>query len=50
MKKLLISIVGFAFICTVRATVDNDVIIKGLPVTVVSSGKSYKVFEQYPEL
>jgi hypothetical protein len=48
MKKLLILLVGFAFICTVRATVDDDRIIEGLPVTVVSSGKSYKVFEQYP--
>ena len=48
MKKLLILLVGFAFVCTVRATVDADQIIEGLPVKVVSSGKSYKVFEQYP--
>jgi hypothetical protein len=48
MKKLLIPILGFAFICTVRATVDDDRKIEGLPVTVISSGKSYKVFEQYP--
>ena len=48
MKKLLIPLLGFAFICTVRSAVDNDGEIKGLPVTVVSSGKSYKVFEQYP--
>src|ERR1700730_14530103 len=48
MKKLLFLLVGFAFICTVRATVDDDRIIEGLPVTVISSGKSYKVFEQYP--
>jgi hypothetical protein len=48
MKKLLILLVGFAFICTVRATVDDDRIIEGLPVKVISSGKSYKVFEQYP--
>ena len=48
MKKLLFLLVGFAFICTVRATVDDDLMIKGLPVKVVSSGKSYKVFEQYP--
>ena len=48
MRKLLILLVGFAFICTVRATVDAEQIIEGLPVTVVSSGKSYKVFEQYP--
>src|ERR1700722_4608085 len=48
MKKLLIPLLGFAFICTVRATVDDDRKIEGLPVTVISSGKSYKVFEQYP--
>jgi hypothetical protein len=48
MKKLLILLVGFAFTCTVRATVDDDLMIKGLPVKVISSGKSYKVFEQYP--
>jgi hypothetical protein len=48
MKKLLILLAGFAFIYTVRATVDGDQIIEGLPVKVVSSGKSYKVFEQYP--
>jgi hypothetical protein len=48
MKKLLILLVGFAFICTISATVDAEEIIEGLPVTVVSSGKSYKVSEQYP--
>jgi hypothetical protein len=48
MKKLLILFVGFAFVYTVRATVDTEQIIEGLPVKVVSSGKSYKVFEQYP--
>src|SRR5271165_2921287 len=48
MKKLLVLLVGFASICTVRAAVDDDWIEEGLPVTVVSSGKSYKVFEEYP--
>jgi hypothetical protein len=48
MKKLLILLVGFAFMCTVKATVISDLIIEGLPVKVVSSGKDYKVFEQYP--
>jgi hypothetical protein len=48
MKNLLIPFIGFALICTGRATVNSDQIIKGLPVKVVSSGRSYKVFEQYP--
>jgi hypothetical protein len=48
MKKLLILLISFAFICTVKATDIADVIIEGLPVKVLSSGKSYKVFEQYP--
>ena len=48
MKKLLILLAGFALTYTVRATVDGDQIIEGLPVKVVSSGESYKVFEQYP--
>ena len=48
MRKLPILLLGFAFICTVRATVDDNQIIEGLPVKLVSSGKSYKVFEQYP--
>ena len=48
MKKLLILLISFTFICTVKATNIDDVIIKGLPVKVLSSGKSYKVFEQYP--
>jgi hypothetical protein len=48
MKKLLILFAGFAIIHTVRASVDAEQIIEGLPVTVVTSGKSYKVFEQYP--
>ena len=48
MRKLLIPLLGLAFISTVQATVDDDKVIAGLPVTVVSSGRSYKVFEQYP--
>ena len=49
MKTLFILLVfGFALIGTVQATVIADVIIEGLPVKVISSGKSYKVFEQYP--
>src|SRR6202022_289252 len=44
----LILLISFAFICTVKATDIADVIIEGLPVKVLSSGKSYKVFEQYP--
>ena len=48
MRKLLIPLIGFAFVCTGRATVDDAQKIEGLPVTVVSSGRSYKVFEQYP--
>ena len=48
MKNPLILLVGVAFVHTVKATVVADLIIKGLPVKVLSSGKSYKVFEQYP--
>ena len=48
MKTLLILLIGFAFICTAKATDIDDLIITGLPVKVLSSGKSYKVFEQYP--
>jgi hypothetical protein len=48
MKTLLILLVGFAFVCSVKATAIADVIIEGLPVKVISSGKGYKVFEQYP--
>ena len=48
MKKLLTLLVGLAFICTVKATVIADVMIEGLPIKVIASGKKYKVFEQYP--
>src|ERR1700730_7314826 len=48
MKKLLVLLVGFAFVCAVKVAVIADLIIEGLPVKVLSSGKSYKVFEQYP--
>jgi hypothetical protein len=48
MKQLLILLLGFAFTCSVRATMIADEIVKGLPVQVVSPSRSYKVFEQYP--
>ena len=49
MKKLLILLVSLTFICTLKASdVTADLIVKGSPVKVLSSGKSYKVFEQYP--
>ncbi len=48
MKKLLILLFGCASICHVKATVVADLVVQGLPVNVISSGKSYKVFEQYP--
>jgi hypothetical protein len=48
MKQLLILLAGFAFACSVKATVIADEIVKGLPVQVVSPSRSYKVFEQYP--
>ena len=44
----LILLVGFASICTVGAAVEDEQMIANLPVTIVSSGRSYKVFEQYP--
>jgi hypothetical protein len=48
MKWFLILLISFAFIDTIKATVIADMIIEGLPVKVLSSGRSYKVFEQYP--
>lgn len=49
MKKLLILLVSLTFICTLKASdIVADLIVKGLPVKVLSSGTSYKVFEQYP--
>ena len=48
MKTLLILLISFVFICTAKATDIDDLIITGLPVKVLSSGKRYKVFEQYP--
>jgi hypothetical protein len=48
MKKLSILLIGLTLICTVKATVVAELIVKGLPVKVISSGKAYKVFEQYP--
>jgi hypothetical protein len=48
MKKLFILLVSFIFVYTVKANVVADVLIEGLPVKVISSGRGYKVFEQYP--
>lgn len=48
MKWFLILLISFAFICSIKATVFADVIVEGLPIKVLPSGKSYKVFEQYP--
>ena len=47
MRKSLILFISFAFICTLNASEIADLTAKGLPVNVLSSGKSYKVFEQY---
>jgi hypothetical protein len=47
-KKSLILSISFAFICALNASELADLTAKGLPVNVLSSGKSYKVFEQYP--
>lgn len=48
MKGFLIMLINLAFVCTIKASVVADVLIEGLPVKVLSSGRSYKVFEQYP--
>jgi hypothetical protein len=40
-------LVCFALISTIKATIIADVLIEGLPVKVLPSGSSYKVFEQY---
>lgn len=49
MKKPLILLISFTFICTLKASdIVADLVVKGLPVKVLSSGNSYKVFEQYP--
>jgi hypothetical protein len=48
MKWFFILLVNCAFMGTIKATVVADVLIEGLPVKVLSSGRSYKVFEQYP--
>ena len=48
MKCFLILLISFAFICAIKATIIADMIIEGLPIKVLSSGKTYKVFEQYP--
>jgi hypothetical protein len=48
MKCFYILLISYAFVCTMKATVVADVVVEGLPVKVLSAGKSYKVFEQYP--
>src|ERR1700683_491535 len=48
MKKLFLTFVGFAFICTAKAAIIAEVTIEGLPVKVISSARGYEVFEQYP--
>lgn len=48
MKTPLILLISLAFICTLRAGEIADLILQGLPVRVLSPGRSYKVFEQYP--
>ncbi len=48
MKKLLILLVGWVSICTVKGTVIADLVVEGLPVKVIPSNRSFKVFEQYP--
>ena len=49
MKKLTILLISLTFSCTLKAIdITTDLVIHGLPVKVVSYGKSYKVFEQYP--
>ena len=48
MRKSLILFIGLAFIYTLKASENADLTANGLPVQVLSSGKSYKVFEQYP--
>src|ERR1700681_1292841 len=47
-KWFFILLINCAFMGTIKATVVADVLIEGLPVKVLSSGRSYKVFEQYP--
>src|SRR6202163_1511566 len=47
-KWFFILLINCAFMGTIKATVVADVLIEGLPVKVLSSSKSYKVFEQYP--
>jgi hypothetical protein len=48
MKNLLILLVVSALPCTSKAGIMADFIVEGLPVKVLSSDKSYKVFEEYP--
>jgi hypothetical protein len=49
MKKPLMLLISFTLICTLKASeIADQIVIKGLPIKVLSSGQSYKVFEQYP--
>jgi hypothetical protein len=49
MKTFLILLISITFISTLKASdIIADLVVKGLPVKVLSSGQSYKVFEQYP--
>jgi hypothetical protein len=48
MKCLFILLSGFAFTCTLKASPIAEVIIEGLPVKVISTDRTYKVYEQYP--
>jgi hypothetical protein len=48
MKWFFILLINCAFMGTIKASVVADVLIEGLPVKVLSSDRSYKVFEQYP--
>jgi hypothetical protein len=48
MKWFFILLIHCALLGTIKASVVAEVLIEGLPVKVLSSGRSYKVFEQYP--
>jgi hypothetical protein len=48
MKWFFILLISCGLMGTIKATVVAEVLIEGLPVKVLSSGRSYKVFEQYP--
>ena len=49
MNNLLTLLISLAFIGTLKASdIVTDIVVRGLPVRVLSPGLSYKVFEQYP--